>query len=87
MFWVSYNGPKKDHNKYNYNIEVVDQQGRTALSCTKFCVPCDTSLDEVKEDDLGVTINKKLAQKANMEGFPANDPKVNLNVRFFLSLK
>ena len=65
IFWVSYNGPRKDCQKYKFTIEVLDKQGQASILCTKFCIPCDTSRDVVKEEFLGVTANKKMAKENN----------------------
>ena len=84
MIWLSYNGPKKDYRKYKFTIDVLDERKEEiVLSGTRFCVPCDTSWDDMKEEILGVTINKKLAQEVNVEGNPANNPEFNVNVQFF----
>jgi len=62
ILWVSYNGSKKDARKYQYTVEILEPNRRQiALSCTKFCVPCDFSFDVVKEKFLGVAITKDLA--------------------------
>ena len=65
MLWVSYNGSRKDNRKYQFSIEVVDEDDQMVLSCTKFCVPCDMSRDVIKDKFLGVVINKDLALEVN----------------------
>ena len=86
MTWLSYNGSRKDAQKYKFTIEVLDEEKEeTVLSCTRFCVPCDTSWDDVKEENLGVTVNKKLAQQVNLETNPENEPRFNITVDVFLA--
>ena len=93
MLWVSYNGPKKDCEKYQFSIEVVDWKRAPkaiALSATKFCVPCDMSLAVVKEKYLGVIIGKDLAKAVDIgdvTGNNPNSPTFKTNVQFFLTRK
>jgi len=69
MEWISYNGPKKDRKKYQFSIEVLSTEDpmKVVFSCTKFCVPCDISHEDVKGNHLGVIINKGLVQEVNTE--------------------
>ena len=59
MFWVSYNGPKKDNRKYSFIISMKDEGGELVLLSYRYCVPCDISLDVAKQKFLGVVINKE----------------------------
>jgi len=84
MRWISYNGPKKDREKYQFSIEVLStgDPKKVVFSCTKFCVPCDISQEEVKEKHLGVIINKALAQEVNTKADMEN-PYVKANIQVF----
>ena len=83
MVWVSYNGPKKDELKYKFKLEVLDKnKDEVLLSGSRFCVPCDTSRDAVKEKCLGIVINKDLADQVNLE-INSDRPKFKLNIQFF----
>ena len=77
MIWVSYNGLTKDDEKYRFRLEVSNKDQKEVLSCTRFCIPCDTSRDIVREDNLGVIVNQNLAQRAE---------RVDVNVQFFLAI-
>ena len=85
MIWVSFKGSKKDDRNYKFTIEVLDKQGRASLSCTRFCVPCDISREEVKEKFLGVVINKDMTHEINTGRF-TNVPMIVALVQFFLYL-
>ena len=85
LIWLSYNGPKKDARKYKFTIDMVNGRDEAVLSGTRFCVPCDTPGEVVKEEFLGIVINQKLAQEVNIEDNPANEPMFNVDVRFFLA--
>jgi len=84
MLWLSYNGTKKNRRKYQFMIEVLSNEDpqKIVLSCTKFCVPCDVSREDVKERDLGVIINKYLAQEVNIG---PDELKFNFNIQVFLA--
>jgi len=86
MTWISYNGPKKDREKYQFSIEVLStgDPKKVVFSCTKFCVPCDISHEEVKEKHLGVIINKALAQEVNTKA-DMDKPRVKANIQVFLT--
>ena len=85
MLWVSYNGSRKDNRKYQFSIEVVDEDDQMVLSCTKFCVPCDMSRDVIKDKFLGVVINKDLALEVNTGSAGNNGPMFKANIQFFLA--
>ena len=85
MMWVSFKGSKKDDQKYKFTIEVLDKQGRASLSCTRLCVPCDISREEVKEKFLGVVINKDMTHEISTGRF-TNVPMIVALVQFFLNL-
>ena len=86
MWWVSYNGSKKDRRKYQFSIEVLDlgDPKNVALSITKYCVPCDVSSAVVKKQDLGALINRELAKEVNVGADP-NSLKFKANVQVFLT--
>ena len=86
MWWVSFNGPKKDRRKYQFSIKVLDlgDPKKVVLSGTKFCVPCDVSSAVVKEEYLGVFINRELAKEVITEEDP-NVPRFKANVQVFLA--
>jgi len=89
MLWVSYNGSRKDNRKYQFSIEVVNEDDQMVLSCTKFCVPCDMSRDIIRDKFLGVVINKDLAQEISTggDGEIDNDPIFKANIQFFLATR
>ena len=86
MWWVSYNGPKKDRRKYQFSIKVLDlgDPKKVALSVTKYCVPCDVSSAVVKEQYLGFFINRELAQEVNVGADP-NFPSFKANIEVSLT--
>jgi len=84
MLWVSYNGPKKDRYKYQFQMDLFgDKDGNhIAMSCTKYCVPCDVPLSDIKEKHLGVFINKELAKKVS---FNDAEFKFKVTAEFFIT--
>jgi len=87
MMWVSYNGPKKDAQKYQFSIDLLNEQEEMVLSGTRFCVPCDTSRDVVKEKYLGIVIHKDLAKevKEEKDGKIRNLRKIDIEVKLDLA--
>ena len=83
MMWVSYNGPKSDDREYQFSLDVLDLDQWSAHSSRRFCVPCDTPSGVVKEEYLGVVINKRLALEVNIDPNPVSEPKLQVDIQFF----
>jgi len=87
MFWVSYNGPKKDRKKYQFKMDLWgDEDGNhIAMSCTKYCVPCDVSRSDVKEKHLGVFINRELAKEVRLKEIPEPRVRFRINTKLLIT--
>ena len=70
MFWISFCGPQKEANAYEYTVKIVSstdwKAGRTKFlaSGTRKCILCDISHEEVKKRAVAVLFPKDLLEEA-----------------------
>ena len=78
MFWISYIGAKDSARKFKYTMQVKASENSQKYHSegTKWCVPCDLSLEEVKRKVCAIFLDKELVEEA-MRG---NNDKLWLNL-------
>ena len=70
MFWVSFCGPQKGANEYEYTVKIASSEAKKAgrseflASGTTECISCDMSHEEAKKKVVGVLFPHKLLDKA-----------------------
>jgi len=73
IYWLSYEGLKKDAAKYKYTLKIQsskdDKAGKTTYlyEGTTRCVPCDISHEEMKKVKEGIVLSKKVVMAASEE--------------------
>jgi len=74
MFWVSFCGPQKGANEYEYTVKIASSEAKKAgrseflASATMKCISCDMSHEEVKRKAAGVLFPEILLDKAREGG-------------------
>jgi len=63
IFWISNLGPKDEADWFKYSIKIKCDKG-DLFGGTRHCVPCDISHAEMKDQQCGILIDKKLLQEA-----------------------
>jgi len=87
IYWLAYQGPKKDAAKYKYTLKIQSRRdvmaGKTnyLYKGTTHCVPCDVSHKEMKRDKEGLMISKKVILAAS----EANDYNLRLSLTIDLA--
>jgi len=74
IYWISYIGAKASAKnfKYTFQVRVSEHEDKYHLECTRKCLPCDLSHEEVKRKLCAVFLDQELVEEA-MEG---NDGKL-----------
>jgi len=64
MFWISYMGAKDSAKNFKYTFQVRASEGKDHLECTRWCVPCDLSPEDVKRKVCAVFLDRELVEEA-----------------------
>jgi len=71
LFWTAYIGPKDSAANYTYTLQIEgnreSRKKKFCYECTRFCIPCDLSHQEVKDKRCAVMVERDLIEKAKMQ--------------------
>jgi len=76
MVWVAHIGSKDSALNYKYTLQIENyQEGQNAANkgyvfeCTRECVPCDLSHEDVKTERCAIMLERSLTEKAITEDY------------------
>ena len=76
IFWVAHIGSKDSALNYKYTLQIENyQEGQNAakkgyeFECTRKCVPCDLSHEDVKTERCAIMLERSLIEKAIKEDY------------------